>query len=96
MEIGEPTFRSWSSAKPSSTKAPFAPSSENTACDPSFHSSATASAVFGVTAVTNVGFPYTRASPVRTLATDSTPLAFSAASAVLTGIGEKLFCAVIA
>jgi len=38
----------------------------------------------------------TRASPVRTLVTVSTPGAFAAAFAALVGIGLKLFCAVIA
>jgi len=37
-----------------------------------------------------------RASPARTLAIVSTPGAFAAALAALIGIGEKLFCAVIA
>ena len=50
IEIGEPTVRLWSSAKPSSTKAPSARSSEKTACEPSFHSRLIALPLLGVTA----------------------------------------------
>ena len=50
----------------------------------------------GLTAVAKKFFPYARASPVRTFPTASTPAVFAAAFAAETGIGSKLFCAVIA
>ena len=50
----------------------------------------------GSTAVANSVSPKMRASPVRTLPTAVTPGASAAASAAAVGIGEKLFCAVIA
>ena len=54
------------------------------------------SPALGSTAVTNSVESKTRASPVRVLAIASTPGVFAAASAASIGIGEKLFCAVIA
>ena len=53
-------------------------------------------AVPGSTAVAKIVSSKTRASPVRTLPITSTPGALAAASAASIGIGEKLFCAVIA
>ena len=50
----------------------------------------------GSTAVANSLLPKTRTSPVRTLPIAVTPGAFAAASAASVGMGEKLFCAVIA
>ena len=52
--------------------------------------------IVGSTAVSVLVLPKTSASPARTLAIDSSPGVFAAAFAALTGIGEKLFCAVIA
>ncbi len=48
------------------------------------------------TAVSTRVLPKTEVSPARTLAIDSTPGVVAAASEALIGIGEKLFCAVIA
>ena len=48
------------------------------------------------TAVTVLVLTKRRASPARTLAIDSSPGVFAAAFAALIGIGEKLFCAVMA
>ena len=50
----------------------------------------------GSTAVANETSPKTRTSPVRTFPTAVTPGACAAASAASIGMGEKLFCAVIA
>ena len=76
--------------------APSAPSCENTACEPSFHSSWNIEPPGGLTAVAKKFLPNARASPVRTFATASTPGAFATALAAAIGIGSKLFCAVIA
>ena len=92
----EPTRRSWSSAKASSTNAPSAPSVASVCCEPSFHRSVSTWSASGSTAVTNSVLSKMRASPVRVLATASTPGTFATASAASVGIGEKLFCAVIA
>ena len=53
--------------------APSAPSCENTACEPSFHSSWNIEPPGGLTAVAKKFLPNARASPVRTFATASTP-----------------------
>ena len=66
------------------------------ACEPSFQSSVSTCPRPGRPRSTNSVVSKMRASPVRVLATASTPGAFAAASAASVGIGEKLFCAVIA
>ena len=93
---GEPTESPCSSAYSSSTTAPSRPSSAKTCCEPSIQSSVIASDAPSSTAVMNSFESKRRASAVRTLATASTRSASSTASAALVGIGEKLFCAVIA
>ena len=93
---GEPSSRSWSSANESSTNTPFCPSCEKTSCDPSFQSIEMTCAMPGSTAVAKAVSSNTSTSPVRTLPIAVTPGAFAAASAASIGIGEKLFCAVIA
>jgi hypothetical protein len=50
----------------------------------------------GSTAVAKIVSSNARTSPVRTFITATTPRTFAAVSAASTGIGEKLFCAVIA
>ena len=50
----------------------------------------------GLTAVMKKLLPYALPSPARTFVTASTPGTVLTASAAATGIGEKLFCAVIA
>jgi hypothetical protein len=50
----------------------------------------------GFTAVVLIVFPNASVSPARTFPTASTPGVFATASAAAIGIGEKLFCAVIA
>ena len=92
----EPTSRSWSSANESSTKMPSSPRLAKTSCEPSFQSSSITCAAPGSTAVENTLSPKTSVSPVRTLPIAVTPGAFAAASAASMGIGEKLFCAVMA
>ena len=76
--------------------APSSPSVAKTACEPSTQSIEMTSRIPGSTAVANSVLSKMRASPVRTLPTAVTPGAFAAASAAAIGIGEKLFCAVIA
>ena len=67
-----------------------------TSCEPSVQTSVITCGAPGVTAVVNSFLPNTSVSPVRTLPAAVTPGAFAAASPTETGIGEKLFCAVIA
>ena len=72
---GEPTARSWSSAKPSVTNEPSSPSCASTASEPSFQSIEKIRLVGGSTAVALNVSPNARASPARTLPTNSTPCA---------------------
>ena len=65
-------------------------------CEPSTQSIEMTSFIPGSTAVANSVESKTRTSPVRTLPIAVTPGACAAASAAEVGIGEKLFCAVIA
>ena len=89
--------RLWLFAKPGVTNAPSGPSRESTAAEPSFHFVLVITLPrFGSVAVTWIVLPKARPSPPRMLVTSSTPGAFAAAAATLGGIGEKLFCAVIA
>jgi hypothetical protein len=92
----DPLLRPWFFAKPSSTNAPDEPSVERTACDPSFQSRLMTVPIVGSTAVIVLAWPKTSPSPARTFAIDSSPGVFAAAFPALIGIGEKLFCAVIA
>ena len=65
-------------------------------CEPSTQSIEMTSRMPGSTAVANSVLPKMRASPVRTLPTAVTPGTSSTASEAAVGMGEKLFCAVIA
>ena len=93
---GEPTRRSWSVGVAVVDERAVRSECCEAACDPSFHSRVSTLSASGSTAVTNSVVPKMRASPVRVLAIASTPGAFAAASAASVGIGEKLFCAVMA
>jgi predicted cobalt transporter CbtA len=68
----------------------------STAPEPTFQSRLNIRLVAGLTAVVLIVLPKARVSPARTSPTAITPGAFATAFAAATGIGEKLFCAVIA
>ncbi len=67
-----------------------------TSGEPAFQSISITSRMPGSTAVMKPASPLRSASPVRTFPTTITPGDLAAASAASIGIGEKLFCAVIA
>ena len=93
---GDPSSRWWLLAYPLSTKAPSSPRLARIAPEPSCHSRLNIWLAAGFTAVVLILFPNASASPARTFPTASTPGVFATASAAAIGIGEKLFCAVIA